>query len=282
MKKILNYKIAFALFVMIFAISCDKDQEVSPVIDPNLKPMVTFVADPSGDSFKEGDILTYTISMDKMIDNSITFSANQTGGTATEDDFTIESVVMRPYTTEATMEVVFTAFDFPDATKTLSFELGVAGVAERYLVHPTTTYPSKDLEITNVNDPGKLIIGFSWPNHDVDIDIVTWSDTPDNPLTEWGADGASGSNPEVDKSIWLADPVGTYYVNIMDWGEDAFPYTFNIGHPDGTIQIIEGVFDHTKTDYVNDLWMAWGEPGYNSYRVLKVVNDGTSFTVTKL
>ena len=84
-------------------------------------------------------------------------------------------------------------------------------------------------------------------------------------------------------SIWLSDPVGTYYVNIMNWGEPNFDYKFSLGHPDGTVQVIENTFESDNLGkYTNDNWLAWGGSGYDSFRVLKVVNDGTKFVVTEL
>jgi len=77
--------------------------------------------------------------------------------------------------------------------------------------------------------------------------------------------------------------VGTYYVNVMDWdaGID-FDYTFTLGYPDGSVEVITGIFTGTdKSGYVNDQWTAWGG-SYDSYRILQVVNDGTKFTVTEL
>ena len=217
-----------------------------------------------------------------MIDRSITFSADILSGTADESDYVIEPATLLPYTKEVKMYIIGVEDDSPEAEETVKFDITVPSIADKYLLNPSVTFPTVDLKIANVNDPTLLTIVFSWPTED-DMDIVTWSDTDENPLTEWGDGGATGSNPEIDKSIWLSDPVGNYYVNIMDWdaGID-FNYTFTLGHPDGSVTTITGTFQGTdKSIYTNDPWTAWGD-SYDSYRVLKVVNDGTKFTVTKL
>ena len=48
------------------------------------------------------------------------------------------------------------------------------------------------------------------------------------------------------------------------------------------IKIIEGTFDSDNLgNYTEDICTAWGG-GFSSYRILKVVNDGTKFIVTAL
>lgn len=271
---------------MMFAVSCDllrtAEQDTSPVISPDAKPNVTYTASLSGDVIKEGEELIYTITTDKPIDRPITFTAKQIDGTAGEDDYEAATVTLSPYTTEAKMVIAPVADDFPEVEETLKLEIGVYGMADRYLINPNVENPiTVDLKIANVNDPAALTLAMEWDDHDMDYDFVTWSDTPDNPMTEWGDGGATGANPEVDKSILLEDPMGTYYVSIMDWDEGPFDYKFSIGHPDGTVQFIEGTFDRDAKEYTNDQWTAWGD-AYDSFRVLKVEKSEAGFTVTKL
>jgi len=283
MRNFLKYElIGLALIIIGFNACNTASQDVEPVISPDNYPIPTFT--PSATTVDEGDTFKYTITLDKMLDRSLTFTPVITGGTATEgDDFTITPGVLPPYTDTGELVIAVNEDGFPEESETLEFKVEISSLGERYLVNPGTVYPTgTTLTLNNVNDPTLLTIVFSWPTED-DMDIVTWSDTEDYPMTEWGDGGASSSNPETDKSIWLSDPIGTYYVNIMDWdaGID-FDYTFILGHPDGSTQIITGTFTGTdKSGYTNDHWTAWGG-SYDSYRVLKVVNDGTGFTVTKL
>ena len=120
---------------------------------------------------------------------------------------------------------------------------------------------------------------FGWDTDD-DIDIVTWSNTATYPMTEWGDGGATGDNPEFDKSIWLADPPGTYYVNIMNWDVPTFNYTFTLGYPDGAVEVITGTFDSADPGIL-DVWNAWGDP-YDSFRTLEVEVTATAITVKEL
>ena len=283
MKKYISYKIiGLALIVIGFAACDTASQDTEPIVSPDKNPLPTFTASGSN-SVNEGSVFKYTITLDKMLDRSLTFTPIITGGTATDgDDFVIEPATLPPYTKTGELIVDVIADDVPETNETLTFTVEISSLGEKYLVNPATTFPTANLTLVNKNDPTLLTIVFSWPTED-DMDIVTWSDTDENPLTEWGDGGATGSNPEIDKSIWLSDPVGNYYVNIMDWdaGID-FNYTFTLGHPDGSVTTITGTFQGTdKSIYTNDPWTAWGG-SYDSYRVLKVVNDGTKFTVTKL
>ena len=277
---------------MMFAVSCDllrtAEQDASPVISPDAKPNVTYTANISGDVVKEGDKFIYTITTDRPIDRPITFTPNQIGGTAGEEDYEVSPVVLEPYTTEVKMVIAFIADDYPEVEETLKLEIGVYGIADRYLMNPNVENPiTVDLKIANANDPAALTIAMGWNDEDMDYDFVIWSDTPEDPMTEWGDEGATGDNPETDKSIVLDDPMGTYYVSIMDWDEGPFDYKFSIGHPNGKVEFIEGTFDRDAKEYTNDPWRAWGDPEdpedyEDSFRVLKVEKSETGFTVTKL
>ncbi len=165
--------------------------------------------------------------------------------------------------------------------ETLSIQLEILGIAEKYLVHPDTSFAPIDLTINDYVDDNKLVINFSW-NEDIDFDILTYSDTDVYPETLWGTGGATGANPEIDHSIWLDDPAGTYYVCILDWWEGIdWDYTFKLGYPDGTTETITGTFDGTNYPYTSFVGpSSWGSP--SAYKVLKVVNDGTKFVVTQL
>jgi len=68
--------------------------------------MVSFAI--SGDA-TEGDEVVVTITFDKPIDRSVTFTPVITGGTADEHDFTLEAVTLQPYTTVAEMKITTNA-----------------------------------------------------------------------------------------------------------------------------------------------------------------------------
>lgn len=285
MRNLFKYLASGLILLLITFVSCDlietAEQDASPVVSPDGYPLASFTTTNSSGTVTEGDTLVYTITINKPIDRSITFSAEQKSGTLTEDDYKIIPAVLAPYTKTAQLMIVFFDDGFPSAVeKTGQFEVGVFGIAEHYLLNPAQTYPMVNVKVKNYNDPTLLTVIFSWPGS-ADYDMVVWSDTPAYPHTEWSDQGATTANPEVDKAIWLSDPPGTYYINVMDWDGPAFNYKFTLGHPDGSVQIIEGTFDRAAKTYVEDGWTSWGG-SYPSYRVLKVENNGTKFTVTKL
>ncbi len=276
MRKHFKYLIIGLVLTAFGVTGCD-DDDVSAPISPADYPVATFTTDFVGNEITEGETLTYTITIDKPIEYDLHFSVKY-DGTVDQGDFEeLEDAVIPAYSTTVDISIPFLMDDVPEDTETMSIEIGEFNLGTRYFLNTSTVNLIQELTVVNKNDPTLLTILFDWSN-DEDIDIVTWSATEG----EWGDGGATGAQPETDKSIWLDDPVGTYYVNIMDWGSPTFDYTFTLGHPDGTNQVITGTFDADNLDmYINDTWTAWGG-GYDSYRVLKVENDGSKFTVTKL
>lgn len=286
MKKIIKLGISLLLISLVF-VSCETVEDVN--LDRSEKPIVNITSTSvtvMGETTSE-----ITLSTDKPSDKDLIFKLVQTSGDAVSgidyqfaEDSALDygvvggRIVIPAYATTGKTEVTGIS-DYIDGSKSASFTLE-AIESIKGIVGATKVV---DLTITDFFDPTKLTIIFSWEPHATDFDIVTWSDTAANPHTEWGAGGATGSHPEIDNSIWLEDPVGTYYVNIMDWSEGIdFPYKFTLLLPNGSIQIIEGTFTGTdKSSYINDIWTAWGG-GYSSYRVLMVENSGTGFTVTAL
>lgn len=284
MKVFSKYNIIGLVAIVLSLTACETletaKQDADPIISPDSYPVAQFVSSEPDNIISEGDTLIVTVTMNKMLDRAVTFGAELEEGTLTEDDFKVEPAVVQPWTTTAQMLIILPDDGTPNADKSGKFQIGVFGIAEHYLMNPSQEYPVLDLSVKNFNDPTLLTILMSWEG-DSDFDMVVWSDTEDYPMTAWSDQGATTANPETDKAIWLADPVGTYYVSVMDWDGGPFDYTFTIGHPDGSVQTITGTFDKATKTYVNDPWTAWGG-SYDSYRVLKVENSGTAFTVTEL
>ena len=280
MKKNIKYKLyGLLLFVFAFA-SCETaDADVSPIISSLNKPMVE-ITKPLTGAIVEGSTVIITIAFDQTIDRAVTFTPTVTG-TADDDDYEVlEPVTLQPYTNSVEFPVHIVADYIIEDEETIIIEFEIEGIAEKYLVHPDTVLAPIELTIA-VADPTLLTVNFTWDN-DLDMDMVTFSDTSVYPETLWGTGGATGANPEVDHSIWLEDPVGDYYVCILDWGEGVdFNYIYTLAHPDGTVETIEGTFDATNYPYEHFVGPdAWGNP--NAYKILKVVNDGTKFVVTAL
>jgi|WetSurSiteA1Bulk_404760.scaffolds.fasta_scaffold00460_10 hypothetical protein len=280
MRKYLIYNLAALALAVGSLISCDApDQEVSPVISPDTKPMATFTANMSTTSVEEGDTLILTITTDKMIERALTFAPIIEGGTADELDYTIvgsagTSAVLAPYTNSIQMLIIFTEDNFPEVSEDLQLEIGVYSIAEKYLLHPDYENLALDLTITNKNDPTALTIAFGWPNHDEDIDLFSFFGTE-----AWGA-AASSDNPEIDRSIWTTDPDGTYYSGIdpYDVTGDPIEYTVSLGYPDGTVEFLTGTFDPQNLDaYTQDYFEPWD---IYTYRILEIEKTGETYDVT--
>lgn len=283
MKRNYIFNILGLVVLVLGLVSCHEEQDVEPVVGTKDYPTFSVTRDFEGDVITEGDTISYTITLEKMMVDPITFAIlEDTSSTVDNHDVTWESVTIDPYSSEATLMVVAEYDGLPEISdESFNFEIGVFGIGDRYLLNPKQEKYTQSLTLKNYNDPTLLSIALSW-DIDADIDMVTYRDTLSGAvLEEWGASGATGAMPELDHSIWLSDPVGDYYVSLMNWGEPTFDYSFVLGYPDGTTETITGTFDATK-NLTEDIWMAWGDPGYFSYRVLKVSNDGSKFTVTHL
>lgn len=282
MKIFLKFKIIGLVFLMGCFASCQTaEQDPSEIASPDGKPTVTLTTDFTGTA-TEGETINYKITFSKPIERSVTFTPTVIGGTAdSHDTEELSSVTMQPYTTEATFSVVLTSDNLVESTETLDIQLEILGIAEKYLVHPSTVIPPINITYTNYANPTWLTINFAWDN-DLDMDMLTYSDTTTYPATLWGTGGAGSGNPEIDHAIWLEDPTGDYYVCILDWWEGVdFNYTYTLGYPDGTVETISGTFDGTNYPYTYFAGPAsWGSP--NAYKILKVVNNGTNFVVTQL
>ncbi len=286
-----KFKIVGLFLLTVGLASCEyvetAKQDAAQIASTDGYPTVTITPSVTGNSVNEGQTIVYTVKLSKAIDRSLSFAFKTVDGTVDGDDFTSTAsedapLVIAPYTTEGKIEVQVSADNIPEGEETLKFEIGVYGLAERYLLNPESANPvTFDYKIANVNKAGSLTLTMFWEDDHSDYDFVIWSDTPANPMVEWGDGGATTHMPEKDMSILLTDPDGTYYVNIMDWDGDPFDYKFIWGVPGGAPAVLEGTFDRTATTYVNDIWTAWGG-GYDSFRVLKIVKSGSNFTITKL
>jgi hypothetical protein len=272
MKKFIQYIILGIAFVMFVFTSCNTaEQDVSPIASPDGYPVATFTTNNPGSTVTEGDTIVYTITTDKALDRALTFSVKLKGGTADESDIETANAVISPYQTSTTISIVIKADDIPEVAETLSLEVGVFGLADRYLLNPSTVNPNLDLTINNFNDPGFFTIAFAWSTPDDDYDIHIYSELGGH----WGYSGTA-DNPELNKHLWDADPDGNYSFSIepYDFTSVTTDYTISIGYTDQTVQFFSGTFDNSKyADYIED--------APNVFRLLDIVKVGASYTVTQ-
>lgn len=285
MRKNLKYNIIGLAMLLLGVVSCDTaTQEVSPIVEPDVNsyPTVTGLTLKTTGTIREGDTIVYTITTSAPINRSITFSPvlNEDATTLVEgDDFDFEGGTVNAWETEGELWIISHKDFIGEPAGIVSFSLEVQSIAEKYLLHPDNVFPTAEVTI----NPGLwLDISMDWSTDD-DIDIVIFQEDATDPFFDiaYSDQGATVAQPEGSYAI-ERNSIGTFYVSIMHWGADAFDYTFTIGSASDGIETITGTF---QSDYLRaydiDPWTDWGGC-YTSYRVLKVVNDGTNYTVTKL
>lgn len=181
MKKNIYYNLIGLALLIVSIAACDTaDQDVSPVTSPAGYTKATFVTDFSGTSVTEGDTIVYSVSIDKTIDRSITFSARVLEGTGNEDDITVIPGVIAPYTNEITVSVIFNQDWDAESAETMKLEVGAFGIADKYLLNATTINPILNLNVNNyVSDI--LSISVDWAQEflveeiiEVKVDVGTY------------------------------------------------------------------------------------------------------------
>jgi hypothetical protein len=245
MRKYIKYKVLGLAFIVIGMVACDQaSQETEPIGSPSGYPVST--VSPAVTTVVEGNSLIVNITIDKMIDRALTFTFKQTGGTATEEDYTVAPAVLQPYTKSIQM-TIGTIEDFDtDPTETLVGEIGVYGIAEKYMLNPSTVNPvNVSFTITNFVSP-KLEVAFYW-NADVtfggntydaadyiDFDFLVSPEATFDIADPWASeigiyDAATGSHPETMTLEGLAD--GSYLL----WCD--LYYNDFVGYSDGSVKI---------------------------------------------
>lgn len=201
--KIFRQIVGLALFAFVFS-GCDTaTQETEPVASPDDYPVATFVADKTGAEFAEGDTITYTVTLDKWLDRSVTVSAKVIDGTADDDDFTYVPAVIQPYSNEAQLQIIINRDYANDPAEDVTLEIGPFSMADRYLLNPSVTFPEQSFTIDNwVSD--ELEITFAWDED------VTWNPNyPDFP--DYTNTAHTGSAMDFDFLIGSGDGTPLYY-----------------------------------------------------------------------
>ena len=304
MRKYLKYKVLGLAFIVIGMVACDQaSQEPEPIVPPVGYPVPTYV-NATGTTVVEGNSIIYNITIDQMIDRALTFTLRQTGGTATEEDFSAASAVLAPYT-KSTQLVIETFEDYDtDASETIVGEIGVFGIADRYLLDPASVNPQVTFTITNFVSPD-LDVSFSW-NADVIIGVDTYDaadyidfdflvspeadfDIADPWASEIGIyDAATGDSPETMTLSGLDDGSYLLWVDLY--------YNDFVGYSDGSVMIpIVASFTRQGTTVVDtevgmdpEELMPDNTAGYDNdpsgvYNavIAKVTVAGDKYTITK-
>jgi hypothetical protein len=150
MKKYIKFKIFISVaFLALITVSCDENIDPDPIISTEGYPVATFKVSATTVSEKDG-LVSVTITTDKMLTRGITFSAEQTGGTAVlHQDYDIVEAIVAPYSKEATLLVKFYDDIIPEPAKTLQLQITTPSLANRYLLNPKTVLPLYNITINN-------------------------------------------------------------------------------------------------------------------------------------
>jgi hypothetical protein len=261
MRRHILYKIIGLALLIVSIVACETaTQDVSPLGSTNDYVVATFATNFTGSSVTEGDTIKYTITTDRMIDRSLTFSARVLdGSTGDEDDIEVIPGVIEPYTTETTVTVVFNQDWDVESDETMELEFGVFGIADRYLLNQSVVNPVLDLTISNyVSDV--VTSTFSWDKDIIVIDIVTKEVLLDNGVIHEYQDTIeieTTTDYEIDFDIGLSDVTG-FDINDV-WSSDIWNGAFTGDHPEEM-----DISDLPDGEYVlwATLWMNWAPFDY--------------------
>lgn len=281
MKKYINNLLLLAVGVL-FVFSCRPDQDVEDIIDATEKPRATITRVDDLTEVTEGDVLVFEVKMDKMMRESVDFDHEIADGNESvlHLDYDVEPGTVSEYSTTATIEVHVHDDGVPENTKKLAINVGAFDLAQNFQLSPESDVFEVNVDVKNAQRDDALMIGFEWvdPEHVIDFDmLVEHAD-----LGSWSA-GATSDNPETAVFDFDTDDPSLYdgeiYVGVdpYDVPDGQTPYVISVGHPDGTVEIFEGIFDTSKTsEYQVDNFSAWALP---FYRVLHVTKSGSGFVV---
>lgn len=303
--KYIKYKVFGLVLIVIGMVACDTaSQEVEPVVSPDGYPVSTIT--PAATTVQEGNNLIVNISIDKMIERSITFTFVQTGGTADESDYSVSAATLQPYTKSVQMVFeTFIDYDY-DASETLEGEIGVYSIADRYLLNPSAENPvDVSFTITNAVSPD-LDISFSWNSDvvidgttydaadEVDFDFIVCPEAGFDVSDPWATclpifDAVTGASPEELTLSGLAD--GTYYLvaelwanGLIDLGSDGstqIPIVTSFTRQ-GT-SVVDMEITQNPADQITDNTPGFGDDPAGAYDVVlaTVTVAGDKYTITE-
>ena len=270
MRKYFKFIIMGVVLVAFGIFGCQEEEPAAP-ISPDSYPVATFKLDYTGTEFREGDTITVSVTTDKPIDTDTPFEIVQTGGDAEEGvDYVFVNGVIPAYKKSGIASIIMLvdADGVPDLeTKTLDLEVEITNLAHKYKVHPSTTSVTSSLTIQNGNDPANLVIAFGWDTPDDDFDVYLI----DEAFTRFINYAETGDIPEL--LVYAnTEPDEVSYFEVWPYAvASTSNFTFTIGHPDQTVQVLNGVWDTSlESTYT---------PRYG-YIVMKIVKVGSTYTCT--
>lgn len=137
--------------ILIFAVSCEEDQDVEAAISTDDYSMATITLGPGSTTFNEKDepVFVFDIELDKPLLRSVDISVEQIGGDAMlHYDYDIVNATIPAYTTTGQIMIMIHSDTEVEGTETLELQL-IPGpsLANAFLLNPDTVFPSLNLTI---------------------------------------------------------------------------------------------------------------------------------------
>jgi hypothetical protein len=280
-------KLNIILFGVIFGVSSCQKVTMSEPISPDNYPEATLTSDASGSELTEGDVVTYTLALDKPLEHNITFEVTMDSTTtAGHSDYSIpDEIVIPAYYKEVTFTLTATEDAMPELDEVIAFNIAVNYLGTRYTLKPETSSFNEKFTIKNKLN-GALTVGMTWTDDHDDYDVYMIDEIGAGDPNGWGYDwsgfqAATGAYPEV----MVFNPVaglpwdlvdGVYYVDVdpYDVVNSTSKLEFAIEHPDGKLEFIDVDFDVDKYNN-NEYPMVWAAS------VLKMTASGSTYTFEK-
>lgn len=284
-------KINLALVAVVIAFTSCVDENPTSPVDPSYKPKATITASSDESSVNESTnlVITYDVTIDKVIKKGIRYSITQTGGTAVEgEDFIVENSSINAFETSTQLKLTILNDLTPEETEDLSFVVGTVNSGNSTwwnaedngnLVDPASDTLSKSINIGN-RTSNNLTAYLNW-------DAALASDFD---LFVFDPDGndfaliATGDIPEVNDIIPADAADGEYLIGVDPYAVEAgttnLMFDWKFSQPDGSVVFLNQNFDYENrsTVYTIKEYTAWTT---DSYLMLKVTKTGSSFTVAE-
>lgn len=310
MKKYINIKLIGLIFLVAVFASCEKaEQDMSPIATPNDSyPLVTGLTLDNAGAVTEGDTLIYTLSINKPIDRSLTFTPVVDAASTTLEegvDFDIYGAAIDPYKTETKIMVITYSDAAYEEAKAISFTVTVNSLAEKYLLNTSNVFPSVTTTVGNlVSD--NLVLEFHWAmdvelfgstystSNNVDFDIF-YSDAAgfdiNNPWATFNGTSyaATGDEPEVITITPGLLPDGDYVFWFDFWSNGFYGYGLTADVPVTTWAYKPGtLLNYEITQAAGDGIVNLGMPGFadvpeepeTNGGLVRVNISGTTYTVS--
>lgn len=249
MKKYIYNLVGCAAF-MAAVTSCFPEQEVAPIDPPTDNAVTTITPQADYANVQEGDTMYFDVAVDKMVRQTIDFSAVFTeNSTADASDIEIISGSLPAYKLNATIAIVVLADGLAEANETLSFHLDASeDIGYNFQLHPDSDSEMVEAAVSDYD----FTLDFSGTYEDkdmcdwhVDLDIIIFN--ADQTVVNY--DGATGDCP-LETGSFSSLPDDTYNIYVDHYGNDfpaeegvSIPWVVYISNNSGELYQLEGSFN---------------------------------------